>query len=61
MRDELLTCSEVADYYRVDVGTVRRWARKGAIGTVRVGPFRLVRIRRTEAEKHFDEVPGAET
>lgn len=57
--DELFTCQEVADKYHVHAETVRRWVRKGIIAVVLVGPYRLVRIRREEAEKHFVHVPGA--
>jgi len=52
-RDPLLTCRDVAKAYGVNVETVRRWVRKGVIAVVLVGPYRLVRIRRSEAEKHF--------
>ena len=57
-RDPLLTCREVADLYAVHVKTVRRWVRKGIIAVVLVGPYRLVRIRKSEAARHFRNVPG---
>jgi excisionase family DNA binding protein len=51
--NELLTCQEVARLYHVHVETIRRWIRKGVITVVRVGPYRLVRIQRSEAQRHF--------
>ena len=59
--DDLLTCREVAEMYRVQVETVRRWVRKGVITVILVGPYRHVRIPKTEADKHFEVVPGAKT
>lgn len=53
---KLMTCLEVARAYRVNVETVRRWVRKGAIDVVRVGPHRRIRIRSAEADKHFIDV-----
>jgi excisionase family DNA binding protein len=58
---ELLTVMEVAQTYHVSDDTVRRWMRKGIIGYVMVGPFRVKRIPKVEAEKHFTPVPGADT
>jgi excisionase family DNA binding protein len=50
----LLTVAEVAQTYHVSDETVRRWIRKGILGYVMVGPFRVRRIPRQEAEKHFN-------
>ena len=58
---ELLTCNEVARQYGVEPETVRRWARKGVISVVHVGPYRTVRITRDEADRHFVRVQGADT
>lgn len=57
--ERLLTMSEVAQSYHVSDETVRRWVRKGIIGYVMVGPFRLKRIPESEANRHFASVDGA--
>lgn len=56
--DELLSVSDVARRYGVSSETVRRWIRKGIIAYVMVGPFRLKRIQRVEADRHFTPVKG---
>lgn len=56
---EYLTTAQVAREYGVCVETVRNWIRKGVIGYVMIGPYRLKRITRTEADRHFLRVPGA--
>jgi excisionase family DNA binding protein len=50
---ELLTIGQVAKSYGVSEETIRRWIRKGVIHCIHVGPYRLVRVRRAEAEKHL--------
>lgn len=57
--DEKLTVGQVAKMYGVSDETVRRWCKKGAIAFVMVGPFRLKRITRSEAERHLKKVDGA--
>ena len=58
---ELLSVAQVARTYGVCDETVRAWIRKGIVGYVMVGPFRVKRIPRKEAEKHFVTQPGAES
>lgn len=53
---DLLTAAEVADTLRVSRSTVARWARDGAIESVRVG--RVVRFRRSDIDALL-EVDGA--
>jgi excisionase family DNA binding protein len=50
---DLLSTADVAAQYGVSDETVRRWIRKGVIAYVMVGPFRLKRIPRSEADRHF--------
>jgi excisionase family DNA binding protein len=56
---ELLTTGQVAALYGVSEQTVRLWIRKQIIGYVMVGPYRLKRIPRAEAERHLVPVDGA--
>ncbi len=51
--DDLLTVRQAARRCAVDVETVRRWIRKGAMVAVTVGPFRVVKVTRAEVEKHI--------
>lgn len=55
---DLLTIGQVARSYGVSEETIRRWVRKQVLGCVHVGPFRLRRILREEAEKYV-ALPGA--
>jgi excisionase family DNA binding protein len=57
--DELLSIAQVAKMYGVSDETVRRWTRKGVISYVMVGPFKLKRIPKEEAARHFRSVEGA--
>jgi len=61
--DELLTCQEVARFWRVDLDTVYLWIKKGVLGVVRVGAGkrRLLRITRAEVNRHTRQTPGAHT
>lgn len=56
----LLTPTQVAEAYDVDVATVRRWLRKGIVAHVLVGPFRYKRIPESEARRVFRKVQGAQ-
>lgn len=56
----LLTPTQVAEIYDVDVETVRRWLRKGIIAHVLVGPYRYKRIPEAEAKRVFRPVHGAQ-
>lgn len=55
---ELLTIGQVAKSYGVSEETIRRWVRKGVISCIHLGPYRLVRIRRKEAEKYLAGAGG---
>jgi excisionase family DNA binding protein len=50
MRDSLLTPLEVAEIFRVDDSTVRRWCAEGRIGAVKL-PTRGFRISRAEVDR----------
>jgi excisionase family DNA binding protein len=45
----LLTATEVAEEFRLDPGTVRRWAREARIQVIRL-PSGLLRFRREDVE-----------
>lgn len=49
----LLTAREVADRLAVDAETVRRWCRKAAMKSWRVGPHQQLRIEETEVHRHL--------
>lgn len=48
----LLTVREAADRLTVNIETLRRWIRKGAVKVVLVGPSRVVRITAEECARH---------
>lgn len=51
---DLLTVAEVADYFRVDGTTVRRWINEGSLDAVILphkGSRRSIRIRRQTIDK----------
>ncbi|HXG70685.1 MAG TPA: helix-turn-helix domain-containing protein [Gemmatimonadaceae bacterium] len=58
--DPLLTMREAAEELGVDPETIRRWARKGVISYVAVGPFRRKRIRRSVVDHHRQEQRGVD-
>jgi excisionase family DNA binding protein len=49
--DDLLTLQEAAAICTVDYETFRRWVAKGAIAHVKVGPSKLMRVRRRDVEQ----------
>lgn len=55
--NELLTLDEVADIFRVDASTVRRWIRIGAIKGIalphRKGKRCVYRVRKSEVQAHL--------
>jgi excisionase family DNA binding protein len=55
----LLTSREVAQLYRVNPETVRRWVRKGILPVVRVGPTQRIRFCEAHVQRYFREEPGA--
>lgn len=59
--EPMLSTHDVARRYGVSDETVRRWCRKGIIAYVMVGPYRMKRIAKSEAERHFQSVDGAAT
>ncbi|HXG69875.1 MAG TPA: helix-turn-helix domain-containing protein [Gemmatimonadaceae bacterium] len=58
--DPLLTMREAAEELGVDPETIRRWARKGVISYVAVGPFRRKRIRRSVLNHHQRDMRGVD-
>lgn len=44
--DELLTVAQVAQEYKVNEETVRRWIKDRLIPYVPIGPFKMKRVRR---------------
>lgn len=57
----LFTIPEAAARLQVSVVTMRRWVRKGAIGHVLIGPYRIVRIPEQELKKQIRAIPGAKS
>ena len=53
--EELLTVNDVARLLTVDPQTVYRWIRNGAMRAKRVGPARLVRVTRSELQRHLTD------
>jgi excisionase family DNA binding protein len=50
-----LTTKEAAEYLRVHVNTVRRWAREGAIPAVKLGNRGGFRFRREDLERFLEQ------
>ncbi len=48
---QYLTPQEVADFYRIKLRTLYSWIAEGKVEAERVGPHRILRIRRDVAEK----------
>jgi excisionase family DNA binding protein len=49
--DALLTSREVAQLYRVNPETVRRWVRKGILPVIRVGPTHRIRFCESQVQR----------
>ncbi len=59
-----LTTAEVAEIFRVDHTTVRRWVQKGALTATLLptkGHRHIYRIRRTEIEKILGTFPAPQS
>ena len=55
-RNDLLTPAEVAELFRVNPKTVRRWAQAGKVSVVRtLGGHRRFRRSEIEAQLHADD------
>ncbi len=48
--NELMTTSEVAQMLHIHINTARRWANKGVLKSVRIGPRQDRRFRRVDIE-----------
>jgi excisionase family DNA binding protein len=48
---QYLTPQEVADFYRIKLRALYSWIAEGKIEAERVGPSRILRIRREVAER----------
>lgn len=48
---QYLTPQEVADFYRIKVRTLYSWIAEGKIEAERVGPSKVLRIKRNIAEQ----------
>ena len=53
---KLMTVSEVATMLYIHINTARRWADKGILKSVRVGPRRDRRFRRDEVRALLNEL-----
>ncbi|HYD35528.1 MAG TPA: helix-turn-helix domain-containing protein [Vitreimonas sp.] len=51
---DLLKPAEVAQYLRVSVFTVKRWAKKGAIASMNINSRGDIRIKKEEVLKMFE-------
>lgn len=47
---ELLRPDEVAEYFSLHVKTIYRWIAEKRIDAVKIGPFKVLRIRRNSVE-----------
>jgi excisionase family DNA binding protein len=52
--EEMLTAQEVAKIMKVHISTVRKWVRKKALKTVKIG-IRGYRIRRSDLNRFIEE------
>jgi excisionase family DNA binding protein len=46
--DRMLTVNDVAYFFNVHPGTVRRWEKKGQLKSYRLGPKKVIRFRKEE-------------
>lgn len=46
-----LTPQEVSDFYNFDIKTLYGWINEGKIPADRIGPGKIIRIKREDAEK----------
>ena len=53
--EKLMKLSSVADKLDLSVRTVQKYVREGALPVVRVGPYRLLRVRSEDFEKFSKE------
>jgi excisionase family DNA binding protein len=53
---QYLTPQEVADFYRIKLRTLYSWIAEGKVEAERVGPSRILRIRREVAEQMTQSV-----
>ena len=48
--DRMLSVNEVAYLLNVHPGTVRRWGNKGQLKSYRLGPKKIIRLRKEELD-----------
>ena len=53
---QYLTPQEVADFYSIKIRTLYSWIAEGKVEAERVGPSRILRIRREVAERMTQSV-----
>ncbi len=60
-RAELMTVPEVAEYFRVNEETVRRWIRAGELPVLNLGRKAGYRIRRNDLESFMERRYGPQS
>jgi excisionase family DNA binding protein len=48
---QYLTPKEVAAYYQINIRTLYSWIAEGKVEAERIGPYRILRIRRETVER----------